>query len=151
MNIDSVITEEVKQHIEEAIKLAEAGTSAEVRVHIEDECKEDALDRAAHIFAELEMHKTALRNGVLIYTALGNKKMAILGDAGINQFMQQQDWNTIKEHILEQFRLGNIEAGLVTGVKDVGEKIKLHFPIQQDDRNELPNRVTTNKDVQHGK
>jgi len=76
--------------------------------------------------------------------------MAILGDAGINRHMQQQEWNTIKEHILEQFRLGNIEAGLVTGVKDVGEKIKLLFPIQKDDRNELPNRVTTNKDVRHG-
>ncbi len=147
MNLDSIITEEVKQHIEHAIMLAERGTSAEVRVHIEDECKEDALDRAAHVFAQLEMHKTELRNGVLIYAALGNKKMAILGDAGINKNMQQKDWDVIKEHILEQFRQGNIEAGLIAGVDDVGELLHRFFPIASDDTNELPNTVTTHKDV----
>lgn len=147
MNLDSIITEEVKQHIEHAIMLAEKGTSAEVRVHIEDECNEDALDRAAHVFAQLEMHKTALRNGVLIYAALGNKKMAILGDAGINRHMQQKDWDIIKEHILEQFRQGNIEAGLIAGVDDVGELLHRFFPIESNDTNELPNTVTTHKDV----
>lgn len=147
MNLDSVITEEVKQRIEHAIMLAEKGTSAEVRVHIEDECKEDALDRAAHVFAHLEMHKTALRNGVLIYAALGNKKMAILGDAGINKHMQQKDWDVIKEHILEQFRNDNIEKGLIAGLEDVGELLHRHFPIASNDTNELPNRVTTEKDV----
>jgi len=147
VNLDSIITEEVKQHIEHAIMLAEKGTSAEVRVHIEDECNEDALDRAAHVFAQLEMHKTALRNGVLIYAALGNKKMAILGDAGINRHMQQKDWDIIKEHILEQFRQGNIEAGLIAGVDDVGELLHRFFPIESNDTNELPNTVTTHKDV----
>ncbi|HEY8403116.1 MAG TPA: TPM domain-containing protein [Flavobacteriales bacterium] len=147
MNLESIITEQVKRNIEEAIALAESGTSAEVRVHIEDECKEDTMDRAAYVFRQLEMHKTELRNGVLIYVALGNRKMAILGDAGINQLMKQDDWDTIKEHILEHFKNNDIEGGLIHGLQDIGVLLHTHFPISESDRNELSNQVTTHKDI----
>lgn len=147
MNLDSIITEQVKRNIEEAIAIAERGTSAEVRVHIEDECKEETMDRAAYVFQQLEMHKTELRNGVLIYVALGNRKMAILGDAGINKLMQQKDWDTIKEHVLEHFKNDDIEGGLVHGLQDIGVLLHAHFPISESDSNELSNQLTTHKDI----
>ena len=70
-----------KNQIVEAIKTAELNTSGEVRVHIETVCKGNVLDRAAEVFAKLEMQKTALRNGVLIYIALESKSFAIIGDS----------------------------------------------------------------------
>ena len=72
-----------QQEIVTAIKAAEKNTSGEIRVHIEKNCKEDVLDHAAFIFDELEMQKTELRNGVLIYLAVEDRKLAILGDAGV--------------------------------------------------------------------
>jgi uncharacterized membrane protein len=147
MNLESVITEQVKHNIEAAIAEAERGTSAEVRVHIEDECKEETMDRAAFVFQELEMHKTEQRNGVLIYIALGNRRMAILGDAGINKLMQQSQWDTIKEHILEHFKEDDIEGGLLHGLRDIGVLLHAYFPISESDSNELPNKVTTHKDI----
>jgi uncharacterized membrane protein len=147
MNLDSIITEQVKRNLEEAIALAERGTSAEVRVHIEDECKEETMDRAAYVFQQLEMHKTELRNGVLIYVALGNRKMAILGDAGINKLMQQSQWDTIKKHILEHFKINDIEGGLIHGLQDIGVLLHAYFPISESDSNELSNQVTTHKDI----
>ena len=142
MTLEQIITDDVKKHIEDAIRMAELGTSGEVRVHIENKCRENVLDRASFIFAELEMHKTGLRNGVLIYVAVEDKKMAIIGDAAINEKMEDNAWEQIKSDMLNHFRGGDIESGIIQGVKAVGEKIKVFFPIHADDTNELSNEVT---------
>ncbi|HET7875067.1 MAG TPA: TPM domain-containing protein, partial [Methylomirabilota bacterium] len=56
-----------------AIARTEAQTSAEIRLHLEPRVPRanngDALIRARQVFAHLGMHRTARRNGVLIYLA----------------------------------------------------------------------------------
>ena len=79
-----------------AIRQAEKDTSGEIRIHFENHCRKNVLDRAAQVFADLKMHKTALRNGVLIYVALEDKQLAILGDAGINA--------KVPDHFLYEYR-----------------------------------------------
>ena len=64
--------------------MPELNTSGEIRVHIDDECKEDVLDKATTVFHRLKMNKTELRNGVLFYLAVNDRKFAILGDKGIH-------------------------------------------------------------------
>src|SRR6478609_4986122 len=71
--------------IKQAVQAAEKNTSGEIRVCVEKTCSEDVLDRAAKYFSQLDMHKTKLRNGVLIYLATVDRKFAIIGDAGINE------------------------------------------------------------------
>lgn len=100
------------------------------------------LDCAAYIFEKLKMHKTKLRNGVLFYLALENRKFAILGDAGINKVVPDNFWEDVKETVLEHFREGNYTDGLVKGILMAGEKLKEHFPYQQDDINELSNDIS---------
>lgn len=140
---EEVITPAVRSRIESAIRQAEAGTSAEVRVHIEDHCNDDVLDRAAYVFAELGMHKTVLRNGVLIYVAVEQRKLAIIGDSGINNKVEKNFWQTVLDSMLAHFRNERVEAGIVDGVRIVGEKIRILFPATNNDRNELPDTVTT--------
>ena len=79
-------TEEKRRAVIEAISEAEKNTSGEIRLFIEDNCKEDVLDRAAFIFKQLKMHETALRNGVLFYLAMNSHKFAILE---IPEFMKK--------------------------------------------------------------
>ena len=78
-------TEEEKENIKLSIKNAELDTSGEIRVHVENKCKGEVLDRAAYVFDKLKMNKTELRNGVLFYLAIKNRKFAIIGDSGINE------------------------------------------------------------------
>jgi uncharacterized membrane protein len=66
-----------QDRIVSAIKNAEMATSGELRVHIERKSDLDALARSKALFLELGMDKTELRNGVLIYLALEDKKFAI--------------------------------------------------------------------------
>lgn len=134
------ITDKVR--IVNAVKQAELNTSGEIRIHIEDRCKGNVLDRAADVFAMLKMQKTEQRNGVLFYLALDDKQFAILGDAGINAVVPANFWESIKEEMMAHFKNGEFADGLVKGVEMAGEKLKQHFPYQTDDVNELPNDIS---------
>ncbi|MCX6257026.1 MAG: TPM domain-containing protein [Bacteroidia bacterium] len=131
--------------ITDAIREAELNTSGEIRVHVESSCKGDVLDRAAHIFQKLKMHKTALRNGVLFYFAAMDKKFAILGDIGINAKVSPDFWNDVKEIMKGDFAKGNLTEGLVQGILMAGQHLKLHFPHSENDVNELPDEVSFGK------
>ena len=142
MSVKSRFTEEQKLQIENAIRAAESNTSGEIRVHIEKHCKEEVLDRAAYIFEKLEMHRTELRNGVLFYLAVEDRKFAILGDAGINQKVPENFWNEIKENAIASFKEGFFAKGLSEGIIKAGEQLKQHFPYQKDDINELSDEIS---------
>jgi len=134
-----------KAKIANAIKMAEMNTSGEIRLHVETHCKTDVLDRAAFIFSQLHMHKTEARNGVLFYLTLEDKKFAILGDIGINQKVSSDFWNSIKENMTAFFRDGNVSEGLEKGILMAGEQLKLHFPYQENDVNELSDEISYGK------
>lgn len=124
---------------------AENQTSGEIRVHLDNRCREDVLDRAAWWFKKLDMHKTNLRNGVLFYLAVSDKKFAIIGDAGINAVTPEDFWDSIKETVLGHFREGEFCEGLCTGLHMAGQALKSHFPHQEDDVNELSDDISFGK------
>ena len=128
--------------IKQAVQAAEKNTSGEIRVCVEKTCSEDVLDRAAKYFNQLDMQKTKLRNGVLIYLATQDRKFAIIGDGGINQQVPVDFWDQTKLDMLEQFKQGNLIEGIVTGVTKAGEQLKKYFPHQLDDINELSDDVS---------
>jgi uncharacterized membrane protein len=135
-------SEKQKQLITDSIKKAENNTSGEIRVHIENECQGEVLDRAATIFEKLGMTKTELRNGVLFYLALDSHKFAILGDVTINQKVRESFWEEVKEQMLEHFRKGEITEGISKGILMAGEELQKFFPIQPDDVNELSDEIS---------
>jgi len=133
---------EEKEDIVQAVKNAELDTSGEIRVHIENKFKGDAKDGAAHVFKQLGMHKTELRNGVLFFLALRNRKFAILGDGGINQVVPENFWDDIRDTMLNYFREDHFADGLIEGITLAGQQLKKHFPYQSDDINELPDEIS---------
>jgi len=135
-------SDEGKKKIINAIKKAELNTSGEVRVHIQNFCKRGLMDDAAYWFKTLKMHKTAGRDGVLFYLAVVDRKFAILGDAGINQKVPDDFWETIKEKMTSEFKEGKFAEGLESGILMAGEQLKKYFPYQKDDVNELPDDIS---------
>lgn len=140
-----IFTEAEQQLVREAIQDAELNTSGEVKIHIERKCKENTMDRAAFVFEQLGMHKTKLRNGVLIYLAIEEKEFAILGDVGINQKVLEGFWNSTSLLMLEHFKKGDFVGGLVAGAKEAGQQLKAHFPYQEGDINELSDDISFGK------
>lgn len=131
-----------KEEIKLAILDAELDTSGEIRVHIENKCKGDVLERAAQLFNILKMDKTEQHNGVLIYLAIHNRSFAIIGDSGINAVVPEDFWESTKLLMINHFREGRFSAGLVAGIKEAGLQLKKHFPFKADDVNELPDDIS---------
>lgn len=131
-----------QQAIVAAIQEAEARTSGEIRLHVETNCEGHVLDRAAEVFAELHMHETALRNGVLFYLAIAQHKFAVIGDAGINAVVPGNFWDDVKIRMQARFRSGRFVEGLVEGISLAGEQLSVRFPVQADDVNELYDHIS---------
>lgn len=138
----SLFSKEQQEEIKLAIKSAEFKTSGEIRVFIDTKCKEEnVLDCAAYQFKQLNMHKTALRNGVLVYISMEDHRFAIIGDVGINQKVASDFWDQTKELMLSYFKKGEITEGLKEGIHMVGDQLKVLFPYQADDKNELSDEI----------
>jgi uncharacterized membrane protein len=138
----AIFNDDEQQRIREAIAAAEKRTSGEIRVSVEKTCNEEVLDRAAKYFYQLDMHKTKLRNGVLIYVAVVDRKFAIIGDAGINKVVSEDFWDCTKEEMLTHFKNGNMIDGIIAGIKQAGTQLGKYFPHDVDtDTDELSNDV----------
>ena len=145
MKLNEFLSKQEKEQITLAIKEAELNTSGEIRLHLEKNCKEDALDKASYWFKELKMHKTKARNGVLFYLAIEDKKFAILGDVGINSVTPDDFWENIRSEILDYFKENKFTDGLSKGISMAGEALKEKFPYQKDDVNELSDEISFGK------
>ena len=139
---EDFLTQSEEQEIVQAIVVAEKNTSGEIRVHIEEHSEKAPLDRAQEVFFKLEMEKTKDRNGVLFYVGVADKKFAIIGDKGINDVVKADFWNSTKEVVIANFKENHFKKGLVDGILKAGEQLKIYFPYQSDDVDELSNEIS---------
>ncbi len=126
----------------QAIRLAELKTSGEIRVHIEEKCNGDVVEACKKQFGKLNMHQTKDRNGILFFLAVKSKSFAVWGDEGIHQKVSDEFWNSITECAIGYFKQNDLVTGMEKAIEMCGEKLKLHFPIATDDKNELSNEIS---------
>ena len=140
-------TADEREQIIEAVRAAEKQTSGEIRVYVETHCRfVDPLDRAAELFFGLRMDNTKDRNGVLVYIAIKDRQLAILGDQGIHQIVGEQFWQQEIKKMVDEFHADHYATGIAKVVTDIGEVLKIHFPYDGvSDRNELPDDIVFGK------
>jgi len=142
MSPKSLFNKIEKEEIIAAIKEAELNTSGEIRVHIETQCQDSPIKRAIEVFKDLKMNETKLQNGVLIYFASKDKKLAIIGDKGINDQTPEDYWEINTNNIISSIKAGEMCKGLCTAIHNIGLKLKKIFPYQKDDVNELSDDIS---------
>jgi uncharacterized membrane protein len=135
--------------IARAVAAAEQQTSGEIRVHLERRLPRvrgapagDALARASEVFMQLGMHATAERNGVLIYLAVEDRKLAIAGDAGVHARVGDAYWQRVRDAMVEHLGAGRPRDALLHAVTEAGDVLRRFFPRRPDDRNELGDEVS---------
>jgi uncharacterized membrane protein len=137
--------------IDAAIRAAEARTSGEIRFVVETALEARDLwagitprERAAHVFSDLHIWNTELRNGVLIYVLRADHDVEILADRGAAAAIPAADWERAAHVMEEHFRVRRFREGAVAGVQAVAELLARHFPARGgprgDTRDELPNQ-----------
>ncbi|TDD94417.1 TPM domain-containing protein [Flavobacterium cellulosilyticum] len=140
--VENFLTQEEEQAIVAAICVAEKETSGEIRIHIEKTTSLAHYDRALEVFHLLKMDETDLKNGVLIYIAVKDKAFIICGDKGINDVVPSDFWDSTKDAMATQFKIGNFKQGIIDGITKAGQQLQKNFPYQEGDINELSNEIS---------
>lgn len=141
-------TDDEQRQICEAIAAAEARTSGEIRLHLERDVPRrkpiagDPYLRAREVFAQLGMHQTAERNGVLIYLATRAHRFAVLGDEELHQRVGEEFWTEIRDLFSANFQADRFVEGLASGIALIGERLRQYFPHRDDDVNELTDEIS---------
>ncbi len=131
-----------ERRILEAIGRAERHSSGEIRVHLHRGGGKDIYQRAVKTFERLGMHKTRLRNGILIYVDTGGRRFAVIGDEGIHRKVGRDFWEQIRDILAEHFRQGQYTDGIVRAIDAIGLALAEHYPYSDDDINELPDEIS---------
>ena len=141
-------TESEQLRLREAIAAAEARTSGEIRLHLERDVPTkapvsgDAYLRAREVFEQLGMHRTADRNGVLVYLATRSRRFAVLGDERLHERVGEAFWTGIRDLMTSHFKDDRFVEGLAEGIALIGEQLRENFPHLDDDVNELSDEIS---------
>lgn len=124
-----------------AIREAESRTSGEIRVWISRRPIGDALEAAQLRFQKLAMAKTRERNAVLLYFAPRTRSFAIVGDTGVHERCGQAFWEKLAAQLTHDIHEMPMTEAIEGAIRTVGDLLAVHFPVQSDDRDELPNTI----------
>jgi uncharacterized membrane protein len=131
----------------QAIQAAEKTTSGEIRVYVESRTKKgDALTRATEIFFKQKMNATKERNGVLVYVAVEDRKLAIYADQGIYDKVGVEFWYSQVQEMTAHFKEENYVQGMSVVIAEIGKALTSHFPYDRvTDSNELSDEIMIGK------
>lgn len=107
----------------------------------ESHATELSEEQAQHMFFRLALHETARRTGVLIFVSLFERRVVVLADRGIDAVVDRTTWSLARDAVLTGIARGNLRQGLIDGIEQVGRVLAEHFPWEEGDRNELPDRL----------
>lgn len=97
--------------------------------------------RALRHFVEAGVYDTRDKTGILIFISEMEKRVELIADRGINEKIEQNQWNEIVNNIVRGIKEEKWEERLVESIKMCGELLEKHFPIKPDDTNELKNEI----------
>ncbi len=97
--------------------------------------------RAILLFRTAAEARTRGRTGVLIYLSLDEHRAEIVADRAINDKVAPEAWGDAMAALIDAIRAGQPGEGLAQAVAQVGAVLSTHFPREQDDINELPDRL----------
>jgi putative membrane protein len=97
--------------------------------------------RAITCFRVGAERRTHGRTGILIYLSMREHRAEIVADEAIASKVSPEVWGEAMAAMLTEIRAGRVAEGMAAAVGKVGEVLALHLPRQDDDMNELPDRL----------
>jgi putative membrane protein len=101
-----------------------------------------ARQRAERCFVEEEVFATRDRTGILVFVALFERRVVVMGDAGINRAVPDGAWNHVVDDVVAGIRAGKPAQALAKAIVECGRLLREHrLEIGPDDTDELPNEL----------
>ena len=112
------------------------------RLFISDrEIEEEVEEAAVTGFFREGLYRTRDETGILIFISVFERRVWVLADRGINDKVKEGQWDDIVRMIIEGIKSKDQANAICKAVDKVGMILKEHFPIKQDDSDELKNLI----------
>ena len=96
--------------------------------------------RAQQAFLENEVFRTRERTGILILVSLFEHRVEVLGDTGINEKVDPDDWADVVTDIVGGIKAVDPTSGMVSAIDRCGRLLEeAGVSRRDDDEDELPN------------
>ena len=100
--------------------------------------------RAETAFLDEEVFNTRHRTGILIFISFFEHEVIVLADRGISKVVDQKEWDTLVQQLIEKIRMGKVTDGIETAILRCGEiLLEKGFLKTADDINELSDDLRT--------
>lgn len=109
------------------------------------ELTEEVKEKAMVSFVEQGLHETRDKTGILIMISLFERRVQVLADSGINAKVPVHTWDELVAMIIAGLKSDDACGAVCKAVERCGELLQEHFPIKDDDTNELPNLIIEEK------
>ncbi len=109
------------------------------------EMDEEVQESAVSGFFQHGLYHTRQATGVLLLISVFERRVWVLADHGIHAKIPQQQWQSVVDIVTSGFRTEQPAESICEAVHTIGRLLRDHFPVRQDDVNELTN-VIVDKD-----
>jgi putative membrane protein len=99
-------------------------------------------ERAAMAFLSEQVFATRDRSGILLFLSLLERRVRVMGDAGISAAVKQEEWDGLVSGIVQGMKSGRPAQALEVAIGQCGALLAAHgVAVKPDDTNELDNTV----------
>lgn len=104
--------------------------------------KAERVHRAAmEQFLAKGLHLTKARTGVLLFASLAERRAEVVADEGIYAAAPKAVWDEVVQLLIAGLERGKPADGFVAAIQRSGEILAAHVPPDEDNPNELPDRL----------
>jgi putative membrane protein len=96
---------------------------------------------SAEQFFRHHLHETPARNAILIFVSWEEKFVTIIADKGINERVQQSDWDSLITGFVTAIKADDMANGFLSIIGGAGDLLIKHFPLDSPKTNDLPNHL----------
>lgn len=105
------------------------------------EAAEAVGHRALQLFAERGVHRTQAATGLLLFASELERRVVILGDAGIDAVVGKDGWERQVQRLVAAIRGGHSAEGFLEVLGEMAPILEELVPVTGDNPNELDNQV----------
>jgi putative membrane protein len=88
-----------------------------------------------------KLYQTKDANGILIFISILERKVWVLADSGINDRINPEQWQAMIKLITKGIQENRQCEAICEAISQIGDILKTHFPIKDNDVNELHNII----------
>lgn len=96
---------------------------------------------AEAVFYRESLYDTRDANGILLYISVFERRVWVLADKGINEKIDPHTWQEIVDQVATGVKKGKSCQSICEAVERIGRLLQEHFPIKDDDKDELHNLI----------